>query len=354
MNPKNGNKKMTKQLGWESPPNMAIAEGATTPDPLIPGVEIWSTIANKKLVWSGGYWISAMNVVTDAILTSNNDTTKPVADTLKLFRKKIAGIDTLSQISLVGGNKQVQNSIWNNKIGLWSAPGSVTTVPGILGFPAFTVVGTATARAVANTNTLTRMRRLGYVSANGPGSFAASRIAAAQYSVSDGFGTGGFFYSFTFAFSDAAAVAGARAFVGIASNTGAPTNVQPSTLTNSIGIAQLSTSNTQLYLVYGGSVAQAAIPLGTGFPPMNGTGAINGVPYTLVLHAPRDEGGVVYWHLFRLDTETEISGVLIPTTLGVQTPIHTTLLTLQTWRCNNATNSAVGLDISNIYMESDY
>jgi hypothetical protein len=345
---------MTKQLGWESPPNMPIAEGDNTPDPGIAGVEIWSTVSNKKLVWSGGYWISAMDLVTDAILTSNNDTTKPVADTLKLIRKKIAGMDLLTQISLVGEAQPVQNNIWKNKIALWSAPGSVTTVPGVLGFPAFTAVGTATARAVAATNTLTRMRRIGYVSANGAGSLASLRVANAQYSTGDGFGTGGFFLAITFAFADATIVSGARGFVGVTSNTAAPTNVQPSTLTNSIGVAQLSTSSTQLYLVYGGSVAQAAIPLGAGFPPTNGAGAINGMAYTLVLYAPTNESGNVYYHLFKLNSATEVSGKLTCNTLGVETPNPATLLTPAMWRCNNATAAAVGMDISNIYMESDF
>lgn len=156
-----------------------------------------------------------------------------------------------------------------------------------------------------------------------------------------------------FNFSDAAAVTGVRSFVGISSSTGAPTNVEPSTLTNCVGIAQLSTDTTQLYLVYGGSAAQTAIALGTNFPPYVGTvGITTGVAYDLTLFAPPNTANTLYVRLERIGTafvyETTLTGA------ATVIPQSTTLLTTVAWRCNNATAAAVGFDLASFYIETDY
>lgn len=39
---------------------------------------------------------------------------------------------------------------------------------------------------------------------------------------------------------------------------------------------------------------------------------------------------------------------------GVQTPLSTTLLAPSLWRCNNTTSAACGLDVSQVYVETDY
>jgi hypothetical protein len=39
-----------------APPSMAIAEGATTPNPGLTGATVWSTTAGRPLVWDGSAW----------------------------------------------------------------------------------------------------------------------------------------------------------------------------------------------------------------------------------------------------------------------------------------------------------
>lgn len=46
----------TRQLSFKGPPQLAIAAGASTPNPGIAGVQIWSTTANSILVWDGDSW----------------------------------------------------------------------------------------------------------------------------------------------------------------------------------------------------------------------------------------------------------------------------------------------------------
>ncbi len=48
-----------KDLSFRAPPSLAIAENASSPAPSLPGIEIWSTTAGKKLVWDGSSWVAA-------------------------------------------------------------------------------------------------------------------------------------------------------------------------------------------------------------------------------------------------------------------------------------------------------
>lgn len=50
---------MPRDLSPRQPPVLEVAENATTPTARL-GVEIWSTTANKKLVWNGTNWVDSM------------------------------------------------------------------------------------------------------------------------------------------------------------------------------------------------------------------------------------------------------------------------------------------------------
>jgi hypothetical protein len=277
----------------------------------------------------------------------------PAAGSFNFYGKLLGNTRVMpAAIGPSGMDYAMQPALFRQKISLWSPGGNANTVPGVFGFAAMTVVGTATARNVATTNIFTRMRRSSYVSAATTGS-ACSIRSASMFTSGTGAGLGGFYASFRFGVSDAAAVAGARMFVGVDSAT--PTNVEMSTRTNNFGIAQLSTDTTQLYLVYGGSAAQTAVALGTGFPCRQITaGAANGIPYDFQIWCPPSSNGVFNWQLDRLDTGTSTSGTVTPGTPGLQTPANTTLLSLTQYRTNNATALAVALDTSTIYAETDY
>lgn len=296
-----------------------------------------------------------VDIVDGDLVLSVSDATIPQTGTLKLFAKQYGNTRTIpAAMGASGMDYALQPAIWRQKVGHWNPPGGSATLPAVWGFPAFTAVGTATSRVAASTNLLTRMRRLGYVSAATAGSLTSLYHGITQYTTGTGTGLGGFYFESTFAFSDAAAVAGARGFVGMQSSTAAPTNVEPSTLVNCVGIAQLSTDSTQLYIVYGGSAAQTAIALGTGFPPYNGTvGITTGVPYRFSIWSPPSANGQVNWQVERLGTNTKTVGTLTGV-VGTAIPASTTMLGVRAWRTNNATALAVGMDLSSFYIETDY
>ena len=234
-------------------------------------------------------------------------------------------------------------SLARNRIGTWRPIGNATTAPLADGIAAPTATGTATARNVATTNLATSLRRLGYVSAATAGSLAGPRMAAAQFWRGNAANLGGFFFVTRFVVSDAAAVTGARMFVGLSATTGAPTNVEPNTVNNVVGVAQISTSNNLQIVTRDGTTAQT-IDLGVNFP----ANTLSADAYELALFAPPN-GTTIGYRVERLGTANVAEG-----TLSTNLPVSTTLMGIQMWRCNNATALAVGLDLVNLYIETDY
>jgi hypothetical protein len=159
-------------------------------------------------------------------------------------------------------------------------------------------------------------------------------------------GNGGFLYACRFVVADAAAVAGARMFVGLRNAVTAPTNVEPNAQTNFVGVGQLSTSN-NLHIIYGGSTAQTAIDLGVNFP----VNTLSADLYELTLYSPPGAANTLHYRVERIGTGFAATGQLGPGTAGVTLPAATTLLAHAAWRTNNATALAVGIDICNIYFE---
>jgi len=271
------------------------------------------------------------------------------ADRINLFGRKVGGRMFPSFMSPSGLDSALQPLMARNKIGYWNPPGNATTVPGVFGFTAPTVVGTATSRSVATTNGATRMRRLGYVSVAGAGGIAEARVAVAQFSGGSGADDGsGFFYLTRFVPSNAASVSGERFFIGLRNVTVAGTNVQPNTFTQTIGLAQLSTDSTQFYIVYGGSTAQTAIACGTalGAPTTLSTAA-----FELAIFSPNSLVRTYYVQVTNIFTGETFNTTLNGTT--VQVPSETTLLSHRAFKTNNATALAVAFDICSIYIETD-
>ena len=300
----------------------------------------------QVLVYSenGGVQVSSAESSTLATLTLP-DTQTPVtpgADYGTIFIKKVGGRMMAAQIGPSGLDTTLQANLGGNKVALWMPPGGSTTVPGVFGMAALTATGTATARTVATTNLLSRMTRLGYVSAATAGALAGAREAVAKFTTGAGPGLGGFFARYRFGVSDPATVAGARMFVGLDALTAAPTNIDPSTKVNCLGVGQIGTSD-NLHIIRGNATAKTPIDLGVNFPANTNNDA-----YELSLFAP--PAGGCYWQVRRLNTAFEATGFLPSTEI----PIATQLLCHQLWRCNNATALAVGLDVCGIYIETDH
>jgi len=278
----------------------------------------------------------------------SSDPAAPSAGNLKTFARTIAGGYTAPAfLNATNAVVQLQPAFANKRITLIGFQNNSSTVSSI-GTQALT--GTVTSVAVTTTNLFTRAIRGTFVSTSTAGTFGNYYGGTGVSMFTLGSATtpayGGFYYVIRFGIGDT--VAAPRTFIGMSSTTGAPTNVEPSTLTNSIGVGQ-GAADTNLKVYYGGSAAQTAIDLGANFP----TGTSNTDWYELTLFAPPTSNNTVYYQVIRLNTGDKTSGTLTGTA-GTVLPSNTTYLAPRNWRTNNATASAVTLALGNIYMETDY
>lgn len=295
-------------------------------------------------------------------ISQSSDPAAPAAGGVGQFARNIAGRNiaffSYSSPNSLRTSMPFQPSLMTNNVrGYFSTFGS--NVLSSMNITAPTAVGTQTIRAFSTTG-LGRYARWGLVSAATAAAIASARSSSVMMSLGNGSGQGGFFWVCRFVCSDAATVAGARQFVGISASIAAPTNVEPSTLTNVIGIGH-GAADTNLRIFRGGSVAQAPIDLGANFP----ANTLSADMYELILYASpawTDLSGAaqpspaVNYQVTRF-TPTAVaqaSGTLSAVINGNQLPNTTAGLSpLWAYRTNNATALAVGLDICNMYLETD-
>lgn len=258
-----------------------------------------------------------------------------------------ADISSNDSLGAAGTVIQAMPSTARHPLIYWSPTNNSTTVPVVQGIAAFTAQGTATARAVAATNAATMIRRLGYVSSTTAGNLAGNYQGTAILWPGDAtYRTSGFYYSVQFVPSDAATVSGARMFVGLAQSTSAPTNVDPAGLTNAIGVCQISSDTTQLYLCYGGSSAQTAAALGaTNFPGQT----LSTTAFEIAIYAPWNASSTYYVQIRNLGNGATYTNKLSGASSVV--PQAGTALAPRAWRSNNATASAVALDVCTIAIQ---
>jgi hypothetical protein len=312
-------------------------------------------IGNGTSAWSslsyGNAMSGAVTTIAELFGGQSSDPSAPASNKLKVYSKAIAGRMMQKQIGPSGIATAHQPFMGRNKIGYWAPQGNSTTLPGFMAaYTAPTTVGTTTAANVATTNFFTRMRRVSLVSAATAGSLSSYRIGVTQIQLGDGVGNGGFHKIMRFGCSDAATVSGARQFFGISTSTSAPTNVEPSTLLNSVGIGH-GAADTNMMLYYGGSVAQTPINLGSNFP----INTLSTDAYELALYSPSNAFATVYYEVTRLNTGNIATGVLVGDGAAIVLPAPYTLLSYSwNYRTNNATALAVSIDIMSDYIETDY
>lgn len=277
-------------------------------------------------------------------------TTTPTAPVsgVKLFARARGGRRRPAWIGPSGLDSSVQTFFGANKIGYWGAQGNSNTAfntanPGIMLFNfGHTASGTATTRSVATTNLFTSMRRLGFVSAATAGSVAGTRYGAAQFWRGNAAGLGGFDFISRHGFSQVQT--GMRSFVGLWATATAITNVEISTLTNFIALAQ-NAAHTNLQIMHNdGSGTATIIDLGANFPG----NTANTDMYDFRLFCPPNASSV-FWSVTRLNTGHVAEGEIT-----TDLPSNTTLLSPQVAVCNGATAAAVAVDVVSQYIETDY
>jgi hypothetical protein len=283
----------------------------------------------------------------------SSDPAAPSAGNLKTFAKTVAGYTAPAFLNATNAVVQLQPSFGFKRI-IQSRiqPGSTAiSVFPTNGLGTINTIGTATAVSSANTNFFSRIAKTSYLSNSTAASISGNyyngfNVISTTLGVPGTPNYGGFLLVYNFGIGDT--VASPRTFNGLTSSTGTATNVEPSTLTNCIGVGQ-GAANTNLFIYYGGSAAQTPIDLGSNFP----TGTSGTDFYQVVLFAPPSSNNTVYYQVTRLNTGNVATGTLTGTA-GTVLPANTTNLYYRNWRTNNATASAVTIYQGDLYLETDY
>jgi len=221
-----------------------------------------------------------------------------------------------------------------------------------------TLNGTGTGPANQNTYAA-RQHAVQYfttATAGGIGGFYGGSGNASICAMPNGSGAGGFAGLIRFctgsSFGESGLTAASRGFFGITTSGAAPTNVNPSTLTNVIGLAKIDGSN-NLNLVFGGSTPQTPVDLGVNFPATASFGNF----YELLLSADPNSQNIA-WQVNRWSGASAVisnttSGVITNTTPGTTLPAALSALIPSLWITNNTEAVARNFCFNSLFFWSD-
>lgn len=264
---------------------------------------------------------------------------------VQLFGSSIAGREIPAFRGTTGLATTVQSSLMRNKLSRWAPVGNGVSF-GLDGVVALTATGTATASNVAATNRYTWQKRVEYLVTT------AATTAVAGWSYTETMwgrganaGDGGFFMVCRFGIATGTSVSTRRCFVGLRNSVAAPTDVNPSTQVNCIGVGY-DAADAQLQIMHNdASGACTKIALGAFFPrPSTDRTSC----YELALYcAPA--GTTVGYEVTDL-----VTGAVANGTLSTDLPATTTLLAPLGYSSVGGTSGVTGITLMSLGIETDY
>lgn len=271
--------------------------------------------------------------------------TATTGDALEIFQRNAGGRRMLAMVGPAGLDTVVQPSIARNKVSTWNPTGNATTITSF-STAALTATGTATTANVATTNIHTYQKRVDFlVTVATTTAVAGWRNAVAQYTIgASTAGLGGFHFIFRFGLATGVTTATKRCFVGMSSSTAAPTDVNPSTITNSVGFGY-DAADTNIQFMYRGAGASVKVDTGIAIP----TTGDRTHAYELVMFSPPGTTQSLGYLITNLGTGVSFGGTI---TTGL--PANTTLLAPRGWTSVGGTSSVTGIALMSGYIESDY
>jgi hypothetical protein len=224
-------------------------------------------------------------------------------------------------------------------------PVIAASAPSVLGL-AITGTGTGTAYTPTPTSLITQQARIEWlVTTAATTAIAAFRTSSAPVWRGNGAGLGGFHLVLRVGNATGGATATTRGFFGVAAGTGAPTDVEPSTLLNMLGVGwDAADTNVQL-MTNDGAGAAVKVDLGTSFPVPN---ADRGFSYELELWcAPFDT--VITYKISNIGNAAVATG-----TVSADLPANNILLGARGYISVGGTSSIVGVALMDLTLECDY
>lgn len=292
--------------------------------------------------WNAGHVLDADGV---DIPTHGTEPAAPAADNIRLFSAKLAnGRAALAGKGPSGVSVFMQAHFGTTKIAMAQPAGGGTTVS-TFGMAALGATGTATTLSVSTTNIYTQTRGVEYlVTTASTTAVAGFRNSSTQWWIGNAAGFGGFTFVCRWGPATGVSTSTHRAFVGLRGSGAAPTDVQPSSLVNILGMGWDSADTNIQFLCNDGSGAASKVDLGTSFPvPTSNRSKVYEVQ---LFCAPN--GTTVYWRVLDVGT-----GAVAQGSVNTDIPANTILLTPLGYCSVGGTSSVVGIALFNLYLETD-
>lgn len=284
--------------------------------------------------WNADHTIDADGLVLPAGTTPG----APTTGNFRLFAKSQGGRVMPAFMGPSGLDSVLQPHLAKNGWAMWKPAGQSTTIQAS-GAAALTVVGTATTKNYATTSLHTRCTGVDFlVTTAATTAVAGYRATTNVYRVTDGF-----HMFFRVSPATGGTVATGRFFAGMSTSTAAPTDVNPSTLTQICGVGYAKGTDTNWQIYFGGT-ATAKVDTGMAVPAADRTG-----PFTVIVFAPP---GGAYIGVRIVDEATGVSFESTTTT-------STNMMAAETaagprgYHSVGGTSSVVGVTLFSGYVESD-
>jgi hypothetical protein len=211
---------------------------------------------------------------------------------------------------------------------------------------AVSATGTATSAIPAATSVAAQQGKVEYlVTTAAANAVAGFRLGALSVWRGNAAGLGGFRCRMRWGNATGAATATNRAFCGLANSIAAPTDVEPSSLANMIGMGwDAADTNIQLMSNDAAGVA-TKIDLGASFPvPVTDRSAV----YDIELYCAANDTKIDY------AITNVVTGVVAAGSVTVDLPTATALLAPRGWISVGGTSSVIGFALMSLMLESDY
>ena len=271
---------------------------------------------------------------------------------LKAWARTRAGRRMLAMMGPSGLDTSLQPFMGTNQVRMYMPVNASTTLT-VLGDGALTATGTATAASVTAQTTASSAnlhlgtKRIDYLAASASNAVAGFRQAtgASNFYVSSAAGMGGFFYICRFSPATGGTVSTRRLFVGVGNSTAAPTDVEPSSLTNIIGVGY-NAADANWQILTGGTTAGNKVSTGIARPSTDRPGI-----YECAIYCPPGSLSptVQFTDLF---TGQSFSQQI---TAGVNVPASGTALSARGYSSIGTTTASVtGITLFGMYIETDF
>jgi hypothetical protein len=296
---------------------------------------------------NAGAFAGASNVTIDSgdlVLANNASPTAPTTGA-KVFAASCGGRSLPAFRGPTGAAMPVQASLGLSRISAWFATLGSTS-PTSFGASALTTLG-GTGLSSGTTVRYNRATRIEFLqSIASINNVAGWRHGTAAWTIGAATdGDGGFFFTCRWGPATGVSTTTNRAFVGLDASTSAPTDVEPSSITNMVGMGW-DAADTNIQFMYRGAGSVTKVDLGANFAvPTSDRSKL----YELVMYSPPGTSQSVSYRVTDLITGTSTSG-----TVSSNLPTNSTFLAPRGWMSVGGTSSVIGIAFLSLYLETDY